>query len=118
MNGWSPSASGSIRRILPSRLERSSAWRCGVAARSAVAETDVQQLVGSEGELPAVVVAVGLVDGEHLAVAVAVEMPGGRVDGELGDDGVAVVVGEVHVGQVLGGVERQAEQALFAVWRR
>ena len=86
-----------------------------VAAGATVTEADVQQLVGPEGELPAVVVAVGLIHGEDLAETVTVEDAGGGVDGDLGHHGVAVGVDVVHVGEVSGRVECQPQQPLLAV---
>ncbi len=70
----------------------------GVAAGAAVTEADVQHLIGAERQLAAVVVAVGLVDGEDLAVRILVERAGTGVEGELGHHGVAVEVGEVDIG--------------------
>ena len=106
-----------MRRILPSHWLRLSALSLRVARRAAVTSADVQHLVGPELELPAVVVGIRLVEGEHLATCRRVEGAVGR-DGVLVDLGVAVVVGVVDVGQGAARIDRQAEQASLSAGTR
>ena len=81
--------------------------------RAAVARPDIQHGVGSEVEFAAVVVGRRLSDRQDLAVGSGVEHEGERVVGELGDHRVACGVGEVQIGQIEFGVEREAEQTLL-----
>ena len=87
----------------------------GVAGGAAVAHADVQQPVGAELQLAAVVVVVRLVDEEQLL--------GAREDGlaargaKLDDPGVAVPVGVVHVEETrlrVVRVKRHREEPLLA----
>ena len=87
--------------------------RAFVVRRAAVAERDIEVVVGPERELTAVVVRLRLLDDE--------QVPAGRLVGdppvhrELVDVRVARVVGVVHVEVVPVGREREPEEALLAV---
>ena len=62
-------------------------------------------------------VAEWLLDRQHLAPAREVEYCRDRVDDVLVDDGGAIGVGVVHVGEVLSGVECGAEETALTVGR-
>ena len=96
--GWSPDGVGSMRSDLAEQRADVERAAFGVAARSAVAEADVQHPVGTERQIAAVVVGVRLIDVQQHPLRVAVERAVGT-DGELGDHRVAVAVDVVDVGQ-------------------
>ena len=104
-----------MRRILPSRVAEVQREALGVPAGASVAEADVQELVGSECELAAVVVRVRLVDREHFSERGRIEPPGRRIDRELGDDGVTGAVDVVDVGEIGRRMEGETEQPLLTV---
>ena len=89
----------------------------GVVGSAAVTGEDPEVPVGAEAELAAVVVRVGLVDGDHRRSAGAVRhlgVAGDRVPGDLDTPAVVRVIDvEVTVRLVLG-VEGHAEKTLLA----
>ena len=101
-----------MRRSLPSSSAGVRGPPLRVTAGAAVAHPDVQEAVGAEDDVATVVVGVRLVDLQQPS-GLGGERAG-RVDGVLLDDRVAVDVGVVDVREAAGGIERQAEQALFA----
>ena len=96
-----------------------------IVAGSAVAEADVEEPVGPEGEMPAVVVRKGLLDQRRRAGAVPAKIEPRRW---IGDEwicratkarnyGMTGRIGEVHVEAAAAGVvrrERETEQPAFA----
>ena len=87
----------------------------GVAGGTAVAEADVEVSVGAKGDLPAVVVRVGLLDLDDDQLGVRIGLSVQRIVVEAGNDGAAGVrcrVVDVQVAFV-GRVHSQAQQALF-----
>src|SRR5947208_16711420 len=101
-----------VRRSFPSRLERFWGPVLRIAGGAAVAHPDVEQPVGPELELAAVVVRVRLAHVEELLRAREDDPASPRPEAD--DARVAVPVGVVDVEAVVApvaGVERNREQA-------
>jgi hypothetical protein len=91
--------------------------RALVAGATAVAETEVERAVGAEGELPAVVVRLGLVECEQRPARGGIDRAsaaGGRGERELVDRRVAIGVGVVDDEAIAVWGERDPEEALLA----
>ena len=73
VNGSAPARGGSMRRILPSRVVRSSALRSGSPPEPPSPRPMYSMPSGPNASWPPLWFAIGLVDREHLAVRVRVE---------------------------------------------
>ncbi len=87
-----------------------------VSGRAAVAHTDVQVPIGTEGQVPPIVVGVRLLDVQQIVLARWIGLVSAGVDVEAGHKSVASCPGVIDI-EIAGlsevGVECQAEQAPF-----